>query len=368
MKHLVMVFLMMISLLLCGCDRNQGAEENDIPETTPTATLATQPQEETPQVWANPQFIDAQGKTTIMDPYMFEYGFSWELPDATGNLRTQYGSVFLQIDPSTLHYILSFSIANFAGQSGALEFGAEEVHTASLYFDGSGYTSFEVEDRRRPGDRIARMLCDGIDIPCSIRCGDSELTFTLTSGNFPQLCASSGVYPARGEMTVKEAVMFLLNDEKNDAVLTCLAEFAAEAPCMEEHVLGELFENSTYIGMNIGNSLWDVCHYAQGGCTETARIERGGFSQESDHFDRVYTQLDDTEHPFTISGNTIETHTGSIRIQEISVGIYLVSALNSDGSLVPEKCLFLIKDGITDIVSFDRARQNLIVAYSNTIP
>lgn len=148
-----------------------------------------------------------------------------------------------------------------------------EVPTGNLYLSPDDY-EFEAS-------KLFYELYSGNDIKCLISIGNSQYNFTLESGNFKKTADELGFAPQDTELTVRRAIMILLEDKVDyfDLASETFNNHLYDYPIATSDELldilnGQFLELSASVGdyaADIG-SRWSICNYTQEGFIKQGEI------------------------------------------------------------------------------------------------
>jgi len=377
MKTFAAILSILMVLSLCACSEKAAPEAEpaitasavaaNTKETTPAALAADA------QLWSHPQAVDAAGNITILDKftYITEFFLDWS-PASRGEAPT-VGYLTLSLGTADDHYAATFvfpGMENCAAEL-TMEIDGEEK-TFLAYLDGMGSVVFGPDDRRYPADMLFQALYAGSNISCTLDREDARLSFVIGSGNLPDLCEDAGYVGGFGALSIKEAVVACLEDRKNDTVISCLNQYAPDLPLLDDEALHDLLQDGQFIEMDVTGHLWQVRRYSAREHSLLWLVIRDGVDQSTNAYNRIFEEPKGAEAqsvPFSIGQDcVVEENSSTYQIRKISEGIYLVCKVEDRGEITSaERLMFHWDSEITDIVSFDEARTEIIVKYTNRI-
>ena len=120
------------------------------------------------------------------------------------------------------HYIVGFDLKEYNNTNATFVSGDskkfkmkkdDKITTMNLNGESPNGTLYlGTEDYTWSGDLVFNELLNGNDVRCIIEIGSSQYNFTIISDNLRALCDKNSIFAGAAELTVKEAVNILLED------------------------------------------------------------------------------------------------------------------------------------------------------------
>ncbi len=173
-------------------------------------------------VWSIQQQVDEFGDAIPNSKPVIITPFSGTFDNTATKNQELAGYAYFQIMSDNTHYALGFQLLEY-GNIDAI-FSDSDVKTlkvkiqdkiSEFNLDGispNGNVFTGVRDYEYGGDWLLNQLYQGQDLRCIVYLGSSKYSFSLQSGNLPQLLDQAGIQPAPSGITLKEVLSTYLTD------------------------------------------------------------------------------------------------------------------------------------------------------------
>lgn len=219
----------------------------------------------------------------------------------------------------------------------------EEIQEFYLTFEeSSGKLSVGNEDFDRikyGGDYIFSNLYDGKDVKCLIEIDEASLySFELKSDNFKALCEANSFTKGAGDITVKESVNFLLEDngEMIDESCDCLKDNyetfeVVKTDELKEILNGEFLE--IHLKEYIFSSYFSYCVWSAVEYSAEENTRKPIYNyvhKESDQYRESISWIN-SKTDIQIKDDTVEYSNNVFEIRRISDNVFIECWMVNDG-------------------------------------